>query len=103
MFPWTRPLPHSDFQKDAQSLLDDLQKDIGDGKPIDFKNSDIWSGTWTRRGQPLGLHKRALVGSVAESAKCIWCERIRDVSRELDVEHYRPKGKVTRWNASAAL
>ncbi len=97
MFPWTRPPPHSDFQNDARSLLNDLQKDIADN-PIDFKNRDIWSGGWSRRGQPPGLHKWALVGSVAESAKCIWCERIRDVSRELDVEHYRPKGKVTRWN-----
>jgi uncharacterized protein (TIGR02646 family) len=26
--------------------------------------------------------------------KCCYCERIRDRKREMDVEHYRPKGKV---------
>jgi hypothetical protein len=98
MLPWTRPHPHPAFQNDAQCLHEELQDDILQGKPIVFTNRDIWSGKWTRRGQPRGLHKRALVGSMAETAKCIWCERIRDVSRELDVEHYRPKGEVTRWN-----
>lgn len=98
MFPWTRPPPHGDFFKDAQSLLQAVQDDVTQGKPIAFDNRDIWSGKWSRRGQTKGLHKHALVGSAAEFAKCVWCERIRDVSRDLDVEHYRPKGEVTRWN-----
>lgn len=98
MFPWTRPLPHADFQNDALNLLREALDEFNQGKPIGFKNREIWSGGWSRRGQPDGLHKHALVGSTAHNAKCVWCERVRDVKRDLDVEHYRPKGKVTRWD-----
>lgn len=97
MFPWTRPPPHPDFHRDAAILLKELLDDIAQGKPITFEHREIWSGGWSRRGQERGLHKQALVGSSAKLAKCVWCERVRDVSRELDVEHYRPKGGVTRW------
>jgi hypothetical protein len=30
-------------------------------------------------------------------SKCIWCEQLRPPKRELDVEHYRPKVRVSEW------
>ena len=30
----------------------------------------------------------------SHNGKCCYCERKRDRKREMDVEHYRPKGKV---------
>jgi len=98
MFPWIRPAPHADFSSDAVLLLAAVRKDVSDGKRACFDNREIWSGSWLRRQQPRGLHKKTLVGPEWKYAKCVWCERLRDWERELDVEHYRPKGKVTRYD-----
>jgi hypothetical protein len=103
MLSFVRPGSHDDFSTEAQRLLDDVRAAVmgRGGKPetVDFEKRDLWSGSWKSRGR----HKKALAGLGRTSAKCAWCERIRDVSRELDVEHYRPKVKVTRWEGAPSL
>lgn len=107
MLAWVRPDPHQDFESEASTLLADLRVDIGgrgghlDGD--DFKNREIWNGSWTRKGKPRGLHKRTLAGPDAWSTKCVWCEQLRDLRRELDVEHYRPKARVTEWEGTPPI
>lgn len=97
MLSFVRPDAHEHFAAEARALLDDVRVEIARrrGKPHsdDFKKRDLWSGSWKGDGR----HKKALAGTGVVDAKCAWCERIRDVSRELDVEHYRPKVEVTRW------
>lgn len=99
MLPWTRPDPHEDFEADARVLLAAFRADVEEGKAHGeaFETRKIWSGSWTRRGQPRGLHKRKLAEPFPYATKCAWCERPRDLSRELDVEHYRPKAGVSEW------
>lgn len=102
MMSWRRPDPHTTFAASAAQLLVDLRDDVAarHGKPHTdcFKNREIWNGSWKRQGAPRGIHKRTLAGTELLSAKCVWCERLRDANRELDVEHYRPKVEVTEWN-----
>lgn len=103
MLPWTRPAPHKEFEADARALLDALRKDIAKDKSKDksqhdaFKNRKIWSGSWKRGQQQTGVHKLTLAGQNLWEPKCVWCERKRDLRRELDVEHYRPKGRLSEW------
>lgn len=103
MLSFVRPDAHKGFIAEAQKLLDEVRAEVArrQGKPHsdDFKGRALWSGSW--RGE--GRHKRALAGLGVLNAKCAWCERIRDVSRELDVEHYRPKVAVTRWDGDPPL
>lgn len=101
MLAWKRPEPHEDFHYDAALLLSELREDVAkrEGQPHtnDFKNREIWTASWQRGKQPPGLHKTALVGADPWFSKCVWCEQLRAWKRELDVEHYRPKVKVTQW------
>lgn len=103
MLSFVRPEPHSAFSAEAQRLLDEVRAAVvgRGGKPqsVDFDKREVWSGSWKSTGR----HKEALAGVGRAWAKCAWCERIRDVSRELDVEHYRPKVKVTRWEGTPPL
>lgn len=48
-------------------------------------------------------HKQVLVGNIARPTKCAWCERHCEWQRQLDIEHYRPKAEVTRWDGSPPL
>lgn len=101
MLSFRRPVAHAKFDTDAKKMLDHL-RDVAklEGRPEkdDFKGRDLWSGSWRD-----GRHKTALAGVGIEIARCVWCERLRDVSRELDVEHYRPKLAVTRWDGNPPL
>ncbi len=107
MFPWKRPDPHDEFDADAKTLLARLRDDVaargGQPQNADFANREIWSGTWSRRGQPAGLHKVKLLGPEPKVAKCVWCERYRDWERELDVEHFRPKSEVAEWQGDPPI
>jgi len=98
-----RPAARPDFAPEAADLLSAVRSDLlaRKGAPCsdDFKRRDLWSGSWKRDGR----HKKALAGAGVVSAKCAWCERIRDVSRELDVEHHRPKVAVTEWAGQPLL
>jgi hypothetical protein len=51
------------------------------------------------RARHRALYKAALAGTAGtrRDAKCVWCERFRGVHQELQVDHHRPKGRVTRW------
>ena len=84
MMPWMRPEPHDDFERDARKALEDFQTAVSTGTPHHkaFKGREIWTGSWTRRSQPRGVHKSRLQGG-AEVAKCVWCEQIRELGREL--------------------
>lgn len=103
MLSFVRPGAHESFAAEARRLLDEVREGVarrgGTSHSDDFKGRELWSGSWKGDGR----HKKALAGWGAKSAKCAWCERIRDVSRELDVEHYRPKVKVTRWEGDPPL
>ena len=97
MLSFARPGAHKDFATEATRLLDDVRKEIvkrGTPHSDHFKGRDLWAGSWKGDGR----HKMTLSGGHALLAKCAWCERVRDVKRELDVEHYRPKVLVTRWD-----
>jgi hypothetical protein len=103
MLPWKRPLPHDDFITDASQLLAAVRSDVAKrGAPHgdDFKNRELWTGSWGRGKQTRGLHKAALVGSEWWLSKCVWCEELRPALRELDVDHYRPKAEITEWVGS---
>ena len=107
MHPWTRPTAHSTFAVTAKGLLDDVRKavDARGGIPQgdDFKGRELWNGSWPQSKLPNGIHKQTLVGSDPEDAKCCWCEQRFRWKRSLDVEHYRPKAKVTRWDGNPPL
>lgn len=98
MLSFVRPSAHQEFAAEALKLLNEVRGAVrargGAPHSDDFQGRDLWSGSWKRDGR----HKKALAGAGVVRAKCVWCERFRDVSRELDVEHYRPKVKVTRWD-----
>lgn len=104
MLAWVRPKPHRDFGDEASSLLSQLRLEVEKraGRPHgdDFNNREIWNGSWTRGGRPRGLHKATLAGPDTWSSKCVWCEQLRPLSRELDVEHYRPKLRVSEWEGT---
>ena len=107
MLPWTRPDPHADFAADASALLVDLRADVAarNGRPHgdDFANREIWTASWQRRKQARGIHKATLLGPEPWFAKCAWCEQLRDWKRELDVEHYRPKARITEWDGDPPI
>ena len=103
MLSFVRSVAHLEFAGEALKLLGDVRGAVrargGAPHSDDFKGRDLWSGSWKRDGR----HKKALAGAGVARAKCAWCERLRDVSRELDVEHYRPKARVTRWDGDPDL
>lgn len=105
MLSWARPTAHPDFARDAAELTAELRAAVtARGYPAgeDFKGRELWTASWKRRGLR-GLHKTTMVGPGPVFAKCVWCERIRDWRRELDVEHYRPRVRVTEWAGSPPL
>ncbi|WP_437973044.1 hypothetical protein WMF11_29175 [Sorangium sp. So ce295] len=101
MMPWKRPVAHEDFAGDADKVLDDVRAEITgrNGVPHGdmFKNRELWTASWQRGKQRRGLHKEALLGHELWLPKCVWCEQQRPGKRELDVEHYRPKVRITEW------
>ena len=99
MLPWTRPVAHEAFEADAQALLAAVRADIASGKAIGraLAGREIWGGSWQRGGQIKGVHKLKLAEPDRYQAKCVWCEQRRDLVREIDVEHYRPKAEVCVW------
>jgi hypothetical protein len=102
MLSFVRPDAHGGFAAESQRLLGDVRLEIAKrgGRPAsgDFERRELWNGSWKD-----GRHKKTLAGKGVVSAKCAFCERIRDVNRELDVDHYRPKVKVTRWDGEPPL
>jgi hypothetical protein len=107
MLPWNRPQAHADFALEAATLLDQVRAAIKNNGGIpsgkEFEKREIWNGSWRQSKLPPGIHKQTLVGSSAEDAKCHYCEQSRRWKRELNVEHYRPKGGVTRWDGDPSL
>ncbi len=81
MLPWKRPEPHPDFEADARVLLDRVRADLDADRPLTFENRGIWSGKWTRRGQPRRLHKPKLAEPNLYLAQCVWCEHLREPRR----------------------
>jgi hypothetical protein len=95
MLSLSRPAPHPAFDKASKHHVEKLRVEVAAGRALvgkDFK--PLWS-------KP--KHKTTLVGNLHSHAKCGWCERHREWNRELDVEHYRPKARVTRWDGSPSL
>jgi hypothetical protein len=95
MLSLSRPAPHPDFDKASKRHTDELRTKVAAGAVLassDFKT------LWSKRE-----HKATLVGKLNSPAKCAWCERHREWNRELDVEHYRPKAGVTRWDGTPSL
>ncbi len=68
-------------------FVEDLKRRVESGE--DLKSADF-EGKYWRKGDV----KEALF-EMHYNGKCCYCERRRDEKRELDVEHFRPKAKVT--------
>src|SRR5256885_1574177 len=98
MLSLVRAQPHSAFSAEAARLLAQVRALVAaQGVHSDcFRGRELWRAGWS----PDARHKKMLVGGVTEFVKCAWCERHREWKRELDVEHYRPKTEVTRWEGS---
>lgn len=97
MMSLARPTAHADFVVESQAHLVALQTIAAGGTPIDgehFERRKLWS---------VAKHKEALVGASRILTKCAWCEQHCEWRRQLDVEHYRPKAEVTRWEGSPPL
>jgi hypothetical protein len=97
MLSLARPTAHVDFAAESQAHLVALQTIAAGGTPISgehFERRKVWS---------VPKHKEALVGASKVFTKCAWCERYCEWKRQLDVEHYRPKAEVTRWEGSPPL
>jgi hypothetical protein len=77
MLSWARPAPPQGFSPPEPVGPDDC-------------DPKVWAKA---RGQLVAAH----------GARCAYCERIRDGSRELDVEHFRPSGRVTLWAEAPEL
>jgi hypothetical protein len=83
MFNTTRPSIPSGF--DEAALLVALVDRLGEG----LEGSKLFLPKWSDFKRQLGA------GDV--HAKCAYCEAVRRVTYELDVEHVRPKARVLRW------
>jgi hypothetical protein len=97
MMSLARPTAHADFGAESQAYLLALQTIAAGGTPIGGKHFEprkLWS---------VAKHKAALVGASTILTKCAWCEQHCEWRRQLDVEHYRPKAAVTRWEGSPPL
>jgi uncharacterized protein (TIGR02646 family) len=77
--------PHlqSKTVKDARLKIKNIvdeekRKPLSDEFPRHWGKSEVREALWTMQ------HK-----------KCAYCERLRDVNRESDIEHFRPKAEVT--------
>ena len=71
----------SDTVRDARSAIETIVTSCGRAKSEDFKphwnKDDVRKCLWEMQ-----YHK------------CCYCERMRDLKRESDIEHYRPKAEV---------
>jgi hypothetical protein len=97
MLSLARPAARADFVVDSKTHLDTLRAIAAGGTTIGgkhFEQRALWR---------VAKHKEALVGDLTSLTKCAWCERHREWRRELNVEHYRPKAEVTRWEGSPPL
>jgi len=97
MLSLVRPPAHADFDNKSQAHLAALHAVAAGGMMIEgkhFEGRELWS---------VPKHKEALVGNLKNLTKCAWCERHCEWRRQLDVEHYRPKAEVTRWEGSPPL
>ncbi len=107
MLPWTRPIPHTSFADRSETLLAELQKDVADnGNRPEAKflvKRHLWRASWYEAGYGWGIHRHTLEGAKTRYSKCVWCERLRDASRELDVEHYRPTLEIKEWTGDPPL
>ncbi|MFO0562048.1 MAG: hypothetical protein U0269_28805 [Polyangiales bacterium] len=83
MFNVARPPTPTDF--DESAMLTELAERRRDGK----EGSKLFLPNWRAFKRQLGA------GDV--HAKCAYCEAVRRVTYELDVEHVRPKSGVRRW------
>jgi hypothetical protein len=97
MLSLVRPAARADFAAEASAHLDVL-RDLADRQTTihgeHFKERELWK---------VRKHKKELVGEPRSFSKCAWCERHREWKRELNVDHYRPKAAVTRWEGSPPL
>jgi hypothetical protein len=97
MLSLTRPDAHVDFVVESKAHLDALRAIAAGGMSIEgnhFDRRKLWKSD---------KHKQALAGASKDLTKCAWCERHCEWRRQLDVEHYRPKAAVTRWDGSPPL
>jgi hypothetical protein len=97
MLSLARPDVHADFATVSKRHLDAVRADVAGGASVDgthFKHREPWKNP---------KFKEVLVGDPARPTKCAWCERHCEWKRQLDVEHYRPKAAVTRWEGSPPL
>lgn len=94
MLAWPLPAPPDGFEAHAARLTGEVRGLVGTGKPKGehFVGREIWTRSWRRLH-----HKDAMLPPVPGLVACYWCEQLRSGNRELDVEHYRPKVEVTRW------
>lgn len=108
MIPVTRPSPHSTHAEIAAALLAEARQRIAEGGHPDVDKRPMWQldfeplarhwkAAWGTRDA--GLYKTALAGSegIDREAKCVWCEQLRSVRGELQVDHFRPKARVSHW------
>lgn len=107
MHPWTRPPPDPAFAPEAARLLVDLRAEVarngGRAVAAHFEARALWTHSWRAQGQARGLHRTTLHGTAGPSTKCVWCEQLRERTRELDVEHFRPKVCATEWQGTPPL
>jgi hypothetical protein len=97
MLSLARPTAHVDFASESQRHLDALRAVSIGGASVDgphFERRQLWKNP---------KYKRVLVGDPGLPSKCMWCERHCEWKRQLDVEHYRPKAAITRWEGSPPL
>ena len=73
--------PNSDKRKQAEKIVRDIVENGGRPKSNDFKP------LWGKRPVRKTLHKM-------QNGRCCYCERFREVTRESDIEHFRPKGAI---------
>jgi hypothetical protein len=97
MLSLVRPMAHADFAEESRLHLGALRTIAAGGPAVGgryFDGRELWK---------VAKHKETLVGIARTLTKCAWCEKHFEWKRQLDVEHYRPKAAVTRWEGSPPL
>lgn len=97
MLSLVRPTARADFAAESTVHLDALRTIAAGGVAITgehFERRQLWKAP---------KHKAELVGASKRFTKCAWCEQHCEWKRQLDVEHYRPKAAITRWEGSPPL
>jgi hypothetical protein len=90
MLAFTRPDQPPDFDENETRWLDEVTARRTAGKT----GEDLFVPHWRKYKSEMARH--ALV------AKCAYCEVVRSLGRELDVEHIRPKASVALWISEAS-